>query len=128
MKLFIYLGAGFALTGIILGALSAHAFKELLLVHNNMDIFNRALDYLFYHAFALLVTALLIQRYPKYKFHIAGWLFLTGSCLFQGSLIIYSLTDIKILTSFTPFGGFVLMAGWIALGIQARHIKSSANN
>ncbi len=119
MRKFLIFAAVFGLVAVVSGALAAHAFKAKLADTGELENFLRAKDYMFYHAAALGLVALLVDRFPARRFHWAGWCFLAGSLLFQGSLFIYSLTAEKFLINFTPYGGILLMAGWLLLGIEA---------
>lgn len=111
-------GALFGLMGVALGAFGAHALKAMLSASGRLDTYELAVRYQFYHAFALLVTGIL-QHYIISKYlKIASIFFLSGTLLFSGSL--YLLCFTKNSTAFamaTPFGGVLLIFGWVFLAI-----------
>jgi uncharacterized membrane protein YgdD (TMEM256/DUF423 family) len=84
--------------------------------------------YQFYHTFALLVVAILYEKFPNKLMKWAGNCFIIGVILFSGSL--YALTILRIgeISGFdkigiiTPFGGTFLIAGWLLvfLGVTKR--------
>lgn len=78
-----------------------------------------------YHALALLLVALLLNRteFPQPTLIVAGWAFIVGIAIFSGSLYALSLTDIKVLGAITPLGGAAFIAGWICLAIAAFSFK-----
>lgn len=118
---------GFLLTSTLLGALSvalgafgAHGLKKLVPVET-IGTFETGVRYQFYHVFALLAVAILIEKFPGDWMRWAGILFIIGIVLFSGSL--YILTALKAtntvglsgIGAITPFGGLFLIAGWIAM-------------
>ena len=117
--LFIALGAIAALAGVLARSLSSHALLQLLEERGKLDNFNLAADYLVYHGLALIGVAILCHLFPAGKYHRAGWAFLLGSILFQGSVFIKSFVSIQPFGFLTPLGGFILMTGWGLLFITA---------
>lgn len=111
-RFFLCTGALSALIGIITRSLSSHAIKPFLEGRGKLDNFNLAADYLVLHGLALLVVAILCHLFPEVKFQRAGWAFIVGSLLFQGTVLIKSCISIHPLGFLTPLGGFILMLGW----------------
>jgi uncharacterized membrane protein YgdD (TMEM256/DUF423 family) len=76
-----------------------------------------------YHAFALLLVAIIFERFPNKWLRWAGGAFVTGIILFSGSL--YILTALKAAEKvglngigiLTPIGGLFFILGWIFLAI-----------
>ena len=68
-----------------------------------------------FHALALVATGLLAARRDGRAVAGAGWLFLTGTVLFSGSLYVLALTGTRAWGAVTPFGGVAWLAGWILL-------------
>lgn len=101
--------------GVAVGAFGAHAFRELLLQNERTETFELAVRYQFYHAFALLVNGLLMNRYLSPASRYASLFFMTGIILFSGSLYVLSLTGITKLGAITPVGGLLFILGWIFL-------------
>jgi uncharacterized membrane protein YgdD (TMEM256/DUF423 family) len=72
-----------------------------------------------YHAFALMIVAILFDRMPSATLQWAGIAFLLGILLFSGSL--YLLASLKAMNKvgvagigiITPFGGLFFIAGWL---------------
>ena len=117
--IFIAFGSLLALIGVVARSLSSHALLQLLEARGKLDNFNLAADYLLFHGLALIGIALLCHLFPTGKYHWAGWAFLSGSILFQGSVLTKSFISIQPFGFLTPLGGFVLMVGWGLLFIAA---------
>jgi uncharacterized membrane protein YgdD (TMEM256/DUF423 family) len=111
-----FFAAGTLLAGLAVaaGAFGAHALRARL-EPRDLEIFETAARYQFYHALALVVTAFALERWPGPPTTTAGWLFLAGIALFSGSLYLLVLTDTRWLGAVTPFGGLCFMAGWVCL-------------
>ena len=117
--LFIAIGSFLALAGVLARSLSAHALLQLLEARGKLDNFTLAADYLLFHGLALIGIAILCHLFPDAKYHRAGWAFLLGSILFQGSVLTKSFVSIQPLGFLTPLGGFILMVGWGLLLVTA---------
>jgi len=112
---------------VALGAFAAHKLKDIL-SPDALNVFQTAVRYQFYHTFALLIVAILYEKFPNKLMKWAGNCFIIGVILFSGSL--YALTILRIgdITGFdkigiiTPFGGTFLIAGWLLvfLGVTKR--------
>ena len=90
-----------ALTGalsVMLGAFAAHGLKNLLSAVN-LQVFETAVRYQFYHVFALLAVGILYKEFPGKLMAWAGNLFVAGIILFSGSL--YLLCYVKHTDNFT---------------------------
>ena len=114
-KTFLVLGSLMGALSVMIGAFGAHALKKLLLENGRTDVFETAVKYQFYHAFALLITGLLLFKVQHKFFDYAGFSFLTGTLIFSGSLYILCVTNIKWLGAITPIGGVFMIAGWLFL-------------
>lgn len=116
---------------VILGAFGAHALKQMV-PPESVNTFETGVKYQFYHAFALLITGMLYERYGGGSLLWAGYFFIGGIVLFSGSL--YLLTLLKATNTvglrgigiITPIGGLLFIAGWIAMCIA--FIRSNAAN
>jgi len=95
---------------VALGAFGAHALKGMLETSQHMETWKTAVQYHLAHSLALLVVAV-----AGGEFRRAAWCWLAGTVLFSGSLYLLSATGVKWLGAVTPFGGLLLLAGWIAL-------------
>jgi uncharacterized membrane protein YgdD (TMEM256/DUF423 family) len=101
--------------GVCVGAFGAHALKDILESAGRTHTFELAVRYQFYHAFALLITGLLMMHFPSKKLVYASWSFLTGILFFSGSLYALCFTGVTVLGAVTPLGGLFFIAGWILL-------------
>lgn len=106
--------------GVVVGAFGAHALKEILLENHRADTFELAVRYQFYHAFALLINGLLMDRYFARLSRYASLCFTGGIILFSGSLYILCLTGITVFGAVTPFGGVLFILGWLFVLISIK--------
>jgi len=118
--------AALGVLSVALGAFGAHGLKSLV-SSTELNTFETAVRYQFYHVFALAFTGLLAHLYPQYakNWHNAAWAFGVGIFLFSGSL--YALTAAKVgglamgwLGAITPLGGLGFIVGWILLWLGLR--------
>ena len=101
--------------GVALGAFGAHALKSMLMQTGRLETFELAVRYEFYHAFALLVTGLLQLSNTSKFLRTSAMFFLSGSILFSGSLYLLCFTNSTVFAMATPFGGALLILGWLFL-------------
>ncbi len=104
---------------VILGAFAAHGLKKIF-SPDNLQVFETAVRYQFYHVFALLAAGVLYAAFPGKLLAWAGKLFITGIILFSGSLYLlcyvkYNEMPLNWIGAITPFGGVALIAGWLML-------------
>lgn len=116
------IGAILGALGVALGAFGAHAFKPMLVESGRLDTYELAVRYEFYHAFALLLAGVLQQFIQTKSIRLASLFFLFGTVLFSGSLFLLCFTNNSLFAIATPFGGVLLISGWIllAMGIISR--------
>lgn len=117
-RTFFAVGAISAFIGVAAGAFGAHGLKDRLSAEM-LVIFETAVRYQMYHAFALLAAAWANSRFPGSITAASGWLFIIGTILFSGSLYILSLTEMRWLGAITPLGGLAFLAGWLCLAWAA---------
>lgn len=108
--------AGF--TGVTLGAFGAHALRTRL-SPEMLAVFETGVRYQMYHAFAILIVALVMARMGGWMISTAGWLFVAGIVLFSGSLYLLALTGVTVLGAITPLGGVAFLVGWALLALAA---------
>ena len=114
-KITLLLAAANGLLAVILGAFGAHGLKNTISA-KLMSAFETAVQYHFYHTFALLVIALLLlQTGSKPSLQISASLFLAGIVLFCGSLYALALGGPAWLGPITPIGGLAFIGGWASL-------------
>lgn len=108
----------FAVTAVALGALGAHALKEIL-TENQLYSFETGVRYQFFHALAILFLALNTEKFNP-KLNRSLYLMTTGICCFSFSIYLLSLQSIlgfslSFLGPITPIGGLLLISAWIML-------------
>jgi uncharacterized membrane protein YgdD (TMEM256/DUF423 family) len=118
-RLFFSLGSVSAFLAVAAGAFGAHALRSRL-SPESLAIFETAARYQMYHALALLAVSWAATRWTGSLTQWAGWLFLSGTVLFSGSLYALALTGVRSLGAITPLGGVAFLAGWICLALSAR--------
>ncbi len=118
-KLFIKTAALTGALSVALGAFAAHGLKDLLAAEN-LQVFETAVRYQFYHVFALLAAGILYRDFPGRMMKLAGLFFIAGMVLFSGSLYVLCYVKehalpLNWIGAITPFGGASFIAGWILL-------------
>ena len=118
-KRIIIIASMFAILAVILGAFGAHGLK-MLINTADLEIWNTAVEYHFYHTFALLYLST-FSRLKSRAINAASWFFTCGIFFFSGSLYLLAIKDILNIKQFsiigllTPLGGFLFILGWICL-------------
>ncbi len=113
-RLFLIAGALSAAVAVAAGAFGAHALDGVV-PPVRIATFETAARYEMYHALALLLVGVLLDRRADRWLGWAGRLFLAGTALFSGSLYLLVLTETPWLGAITPLGGVAFIAGWLAL-------------
>lgn len=125
-KGFIQWAAVFGILAVLLGAFGVHQLKSMFSDHA-VQIFETGVRYQFYHAFALLLAAILYKEFPNRYMRWAGYFFIAGIFLFSFSLYLLTYVTGAVLPGFkwvgpvTPVGGLCFLAGWLCLLIGANH-------
>jgi len=92
---------------VALGAYGAHSFppekQEMKRVYDTANFYH------FVHTMALLAVPL--ARRPV----VSGTLFVGGTTVFCGTIYYHALTEEKKYRKFTPYGGVMLIMGWLSL-------------
>ena len=117
-RVFLVLGALSAGAAVVLGAFGAHALRDRL-APELLDVFETGARYQMYHALGLLAVAWAVARWPGAGIAAAGWLSVTGTLLFSGSLYVLALTGTRWLGAITPLGGVAFILGWLVLAWRA---------
>ena len=107
---------------VMLGAFAAHGLKQIL-SPENLQIFETAVRYQFYHVFALLAVGILYKEFPGKLLKWAGSLFIAGMFLFSGSLYLlcyvkHNELPLNWLGAITPFGGAAFIGGWVLVSFS----------
>jgi len=82
-KIFLILGGSFAGLAVAIGAFAAHALKSILAATNRLETFETGVRYQFYHAVALLILGLIMQKFDHRMFTWSGYGFIVGIILFS---------------------------------------------
>jgi uncharacterized membrane protein YgdD (TMEM256/DUF423 family) len=99
--------------GVALGAFGAHALRARI-SEAQLAIYHTGVEYLFYHALALLaVAAIATHEAIPLRATIGCWVL--GSVIFAGTLCALAVTGQRWLGAVTPIGGVLLALGWICL-------------
>jgi uncharacterized membrane protein YgdD (TMEM256/DUF423 family) len=101
------LAAASGFLAVALGAFGAHGLRPVLLQHQTLDIWEKAVLYHLFHTLALLFLA---SRPVIPKGAVVS--FVLGICLFSGSLYLLAATNIRWLGAITPLGGVGFLVGW----------------
>jgi len=116
-KFFLLSAAALGFLGVAIGAFGAHAFRKTLEATGRLETFETAVKYQFYHCFALLAVGILLFQISNRTMVYAGYSFIAGTLVFSGSLYLLCYTQITKWGAVTPFGGLLLLAGWLLLFI-----------
>jgi uncharacterized membrane protein YgdD (TMEM256/DUF423 family) len=129
---YIKLGAFMAAISVVIGAFGAHLLKKYL-SPELLATFQTGVIYQFFHSLALMVTGLLLKRYPNNMMMWAGRLFTLGIIFFSGSLYLLVMlqsfkgTGLGAFSLLTPLGGLLFVSGWLAIVIGVPSSKPVGN-
>jgi uncharacterized membrane protein YgdD (TMEM256/DUF423 family) len=127
---FLQIGSITALLAVVLGAFAAHGLQSKISV-DQIAVFQTGVRYQFYHAFGILVVALIMLKSENTWLKRAAWCFIIGIVLFSGSLYLLScrewlqLTNWKWLGPITPIGGTFFIIGWAFMFLASSKLKSN---
>ncbi|TWR31687.1 DUF423 domain-containing protein [Mucilaginibacter pallidiroseus] len=122
-KQIIITAAFFGVLAVIAGAFGAHALRSSL-PPRGLEVWQTAVQYQFYHVFALLFLST-FTRFKNKLIVTTYYLFVLGIICFSGSLYLLSCRDLlgmpglAALGPVTPLGGLLFIAGWITLALAA---------
>lgn len=116
---YLILGSIILLLSVICGAFGAHWIGSHL-GDRAATTFNTGVRYQFYHGFAILITAIIIQNHDSKYLRYAVGAFTVGIILFSGSLYLLAFKGslgslVKIIGPITPIGGLFFIIGWLFL-------------
>lgn len=109
--------------GVILGAIGAHALKEVLSTEK-LNSFETATRYQLLHAIVLLFLSFNAAKIPSALFQSVAMLFILGILLFSGSIYILVFHKIKAIVLLTPLGGILLILAWFLLAYSIFYSSS----
>ncbi len=115
-------GGLFGGLAVIFGAFGAHALKKRF-TEDQLKSFETGVKYQMYHALMLIVTGVSFPFIETSQILMA-WCFIFGIILFSFSIYGLTLSDasgkkMRFLGPVTPFGGLLLVIGWILFTINA---------
>lgn len=125
-KATIVIGSFSMAIAVILGALGAHAL-EALISGDQLDSFKTGVRYQAWHSLALIALGMGGTQFltPK-SLKLLTLLFLSGMVFFSVSIYLLSTSSLlgidswrTLLGPITPFGGLLLISGWLFLGFKA---------
>lgn len=115
--------AFFGVLAVIAGAFGAHGLQAKL-TPRDLEIWHTAVQYQFYHIFALLFLSTFATKNSK-LINASYYLFSLGILFFSGSLYLLSCREILgfswliYMGPITPIGGLLFIIGWITTGWAA---------
>ncbi|MDW8158634.1 MAG: DUF423 domain-containing protein [Bacteroidia bacterium] len=113
-QFFAFLASVLGGVGVILGALGAHALKNIFSAEK-LNSFETATRYQLIHAIVLLFLSWNADKVYYPLFQWIALLFTLGIIFFSGSIYILVLHKIKALVWVTPLGGILLIVAWFLL-------------
>ncbi len=122
-KQIIITAAIFGAIAVMTGAFGAHGLQATI-SPKNLEVWHTAVQYQFYHIFALLFLSTVAQSKSK-LIAAVYYLFTFGIIFFCGSLYLLSCRDLlgwgwlSVMGPITPIGGLLFIAGWVTMGIAA---------
>jgi len=122
-KRIILTAAFFGALAVALGAFGAHGLKNLI-DQSSLAIWQKGVEYQFYHTFALLYLST-FARYKNKLIGLAFMFFTAGIFFFSGSLYLLALKDVytgsiaQFIGPVTPIGGLCFIIGWVCLFLAA---------
>lgn len=108
---------------VLAGAFGAHGLEGRI-PERLLAAFETGVRYQAWHTLAMLAVLIWRQVQPLRGQGLTLWLWGAGVALFSGSLYLLALSGIRGLGMITPFGGLLLMGGWLALAASAWRARS----
>ena len=114
-KTILLIASALGAVAVMLGAFGAHSFKSILEANGTLETFNTAVKYHFFHTLAMILVALLMDKYASKLLEYSAISMLAGIILFSGSLYILALSGVTKWGVLAPFGGLAFIVGWVLL-------------
>lgn len=107
----------------VFGAYGSHGLQGSLSA-SEINAYQTAVEYQFFHALGLMLATLLALRFPaSYLIAASCWFLLIGIILFSGAIYATSFGAPAGFGAAAPIGGTAFMLGWLALGIGILRAK-----
>jgi len=113
------IGSLLSFLSVAFGAFGAHALKSILIENNKVDTYELAVKYLFFHAIAMILLSILMDRIKMKAVQLSATFIFCGTVGFSGSLFVMAIFNTTSVVFITPIGGALLLAGWSFLGYAA---------
>jgi uncharacterized membrane protein YgdD (TMEM256/DUF423 family) len=119
MRFFVYMTALIGASAVLTGAFGAHALKGTLIAQGSLTVWKTAELYHLIHTPALLAACFYADAHASAR--ARRWLSRACTCwglgigLFSGSLYWMAVGGPHWLGPVTPFGGLLLIAGWLCV-------------
>ncbi|TDT96685.1 uncharacterized membrane protein YgdD (TMEM256/DUF423 family) [Azorhizobium sp. AG788] len=112
-RLLIVIAGLYGAGGVALAAVSAHLTGGASLAI--------AANFLLFHAAALVALAAVARQVAHMRavLLVGASALALGALLFSGDLTLRALMEIKLLGGSAPFGGMLMIAGWLVVGASA---------
>jgi len=101
----------FMATGIVVGALAAHALQKVLEARQ-LESLHTAVNYQLFNALGLLAIGLLMRAEDLPALRTVAGLLIAGILAFSGGIYLMLAGAPRFLGLVTPAGGILLIAGW----------------
>lgn len=103
--------------GVALGAFGAHGLKNSV-SEDGLAVWRTAVSYQMYHVPVILLLPFLTGMSARWRV-LACRMFTLGVVVFSGSLYLLVVLALPLLGMVTPFGGVMLLLGWLCLLVAA---------
>ena len=106
-------GALLAFSAVLLAAMGSHLFdmngmQQSWQIASNIHLFNAA---------GLMGLAALLAGLQSTPLKWGAWLIIAGTLIFCGSIYLHVITG-RTMSSVTPAGGMLMMAGWLLVALS----------
>lgn len=131
MRWVLVMGALLALLAVLVGAAAEHVLRPAADAADWRRI-ETAMAYHRFGALAVIAVGLALMTGIRQQWRtlaVAAWLLAAGTVLFSGTLYAGPLVPWPWLTSLTPWGGMLLILGWVVLVFAGlRHALQRTTN
>jgi uncharacterized membrane protein YgdD (TMEM256/DUF423 family) len=136
-KTWLAVGAVLACLSVVCGAFGAHWLNDKIplwypddaaLQAKRLGDWETAARYHMYHALAIVAIGLALLHGSGKLWQAAAWTMTAGIVLFSGSLYVLVISTNKTWGAVTPFGGLLMIAGWILLAWAALASRNEGKN
>jgi uncharacterized membrane protein YgdD (TMEM256/DUF423 family) len=115
-RIFLIVAGLLGCSSVAIGAVVAHALAPKI-DREALESLLTAVRYQQLHALLLVGIALLVRFWPSAWWTYAGLAIVLGVLLFSGGIYLTRLADVPWGAKIAPFGGTMLMVGWLLLAI-----------